>query len=123
MKCTPRTAVIAIAVGLAGLLLRGRAHEGEAVEGAAPLHRLRFVSALVAFLPVECCRPLLCQHVTPFSPQASHLYAVYTMSLLLLANTGGRAWGVIRTSPAAISPLHAAMLNVTSDYSQACPGL
>lgn len=28
MRCTPRTALIAIAVGLAGLLLRGRAHEG-----------------------------------------------------------------------------------------------
>ncbi|KAL4431505.1 hypothetical protein ABPG75_006761 [Micractinium tetrahymenae] len=69
-RCKPRTLLIAIAVGLAGMLLRGRAHE------------------------------------------------VYTMSLLLLANTGGRAWGVLRASPAAISPLHAAMLNVTSDYSQ-----
>lgn len=44
------------------------------------------------------------------------------MSLLLLANTGGRAWGVFRASPAAMSPLHAAMLNVTSDYSQASRG-
>lgn len=43
---------------------------------------------------------------------------MYNATVLLLGNTCGSAWSLVRAVPAPTPPLKAAILNVTSDFDQ-----